>query len=120
MAPRIPYPILHNGLLVPAFVLLILTLASGRGPLAALLATRPLVALGEASYSLYILHVPLMILWLKGLGHVAQGRLIGRPACTAAFLVAAVAASLLCHRYIERPLQKATLSMLRRRHALVI
>jgi peptidoglycan/LPS O-acetylase OafA/YrhL len=61
-----------------------------------------------------------MILWLKGLGHVGHGRLVGTPACTAAFLVAAVAASLLCHRYIERPLQKATLSMLRRRQTLVI
>jgi peptidoglycan/LPS O-acetylase OafA/YrhL len=120
MSPSIPYPILHNGLLVPVFALLIVTLATERGPLAALLSTRPMVALGEASYSLYILHVPLMILWRKGLGHVAHGRLIGAPASTAAFLVTAVVASLLCHRYIERPLQKATLSMLRRRPAHVI
>ncbi|RKH34751.1 acyltransferase family protein [Corallococcus sicarius] len=45
--------------LTPVFAWLIWTLARGHGPLAAFLSRAPLVRLGEASYALYILHVPL-------------------------------------------------------------
>jgi peptidoglycan/LPS O-acetylase OafA/YrhL len=52
---RIPYPLMHDGLLMPLFGCIILGL-SGRNPLAAALGIRPLVFVGEASYSLYLLH----------------------------------------------------------------
>ncbi|CAM3293767.1 acyltransferase [Corallococcus sp. ZKHCc1 1396] len=45
--------------LTPVFAWLIWTLARGHGPLAAFLSRAPVVRLGEASYALYILHVPL-------------------------------------------------------------
>jgi peptidoglycan/LPS O-acetylase OafA/YrhL len=51
----IPYPIIHDGLLMPLFGCVILGL-SGENPLARGLGVRPLVFVGEASYCLYLLH----------------------------------------------------------------
>ena len=51
----IPYPIVHDGLLMPLFGCIILGL-SGQNPLARVLGIRPLVFVGEASYCLYLLH----------------------------------------------------------------
>jgi peptidoglycan/LPS O-acetylase OafA/YrhL len=64
----LPYPLLHNGLLLPLFGLAIVGLARGGGLLGKVLAARPLVALGEASYALYILQVPLMYWMLLASG----------------------------------------------------
>jgi peptidoglycan/LPS O-acetylase OafA/YrhL len=50
-----PYPLLHDGLLMPLFGCMILGLA-GENPLAHALGVRPLVFVGEASYCLYLLH----------------------------------------------------------------
>ncbi len=49
LGPLIPYAIIHDGLLI-RFSLLVLGLA-GENPLATLLGKRPLVFVGEASYS---------------------------------------------------------------------
>jgi peptidoglycan/LPS O-acetylase OafA/YrhL len=62
---QLPYPLLHSGLLAPVFGLLIVALATDRGPIAAVLRTRPLTFLGQASYSLYLLHEPLSNLFYK-------------------------------------------------------
>jgi peptidoglycan/LPS O-acetylase OafA/YrhL len=51
----IPYPIIHDGLLMPLFGCIILGLA-GDSALAHALGVRPLVFVGEASYCLYLLH----------------------------------------------------------------
>jgi peptidoglycan/LPS O-acetylase OafA/YrhL len=50
-----PYPLLHDGLLMPLFGCIILGLA-GENPLAYTIGARPLVFVGEASYCLYLLH----------------------------------------------------------------
>lgn len=55
LGPDIPYPIIHDGLLMPLFGCIILGL-SGTNPLSHALAIRPLVFIGEASYCLYLLH----------------------------------------------------------------
>jgi peptidoglycan/LPS O-acetylase OafA/YrhL len=55
LGPLVPYPIVHDGLLMPLFGCIILGLA-GQNPLATLLGARPLVFVGEASYCLYLLH----------------------------------------------------------------
>lgn len=59
LSDLIPKPVLHNGLLVPPIALVILGLAHGGGPVGKLLSTGPMVALGEASYALYIFQLPL-------------------------------------------------------------
>jgi peptidoglycan/LPS O-acetylase OafA/YrhL len=50
-----PYPLLHDGILMPFFGCVILGLA-GENPLAHTIGARPLVFVGEASYCLYLLH----------------------------------------------------------------
>ena len=55
LGSRVPYAIIHDGLLMPLFGCLILGLA-GENPLATVLGVRPLVFVGEASYCLYLLH----------------------------------------------------------------
>jgi peptidoglycan/LPS O-acetylase OafA/YrhL len=55
LGAEIPYPIIHDGLLMPLFGCVILGL-SGENLLAKALGVRPLVFVGSASYCLYLLH----------------------------------------------------------------
>ena len=55
LGPLVPYPLIHDGLLMPLFGCIVLGLA-GQNPLARALGVRPLVFVGEASYCLYLLH----------------------------------------------------------------
>ena len=55
LGPRIPYAVIHDGLLMPIFGCIILGL-SGQNWLAGALGWRPLVFVGESSYCLYLLH----------------------------------------------------------------
>jgi peptidoglycan/LPS O-acetylase OafA/YrhL len=55
MGSRLPYAIIHDGLLMPLFGCIVLGLA-GENLLASALGVRPLVFVGEASYCLYLLH----------------------------------------------------------------
>lgn len=91
-----------NGALAPLMMLLVYSLAAGRGPLARFLASKPLVLLGEASYSLYILHWPL---WLAlsaflqvDLPLVPKGRFLFLVC-----LVLTVGASILSFKLLEQP-----------------
>jgi peptidoglycan/LPS O-acetylase OafA/YrhL len=52
---RVPYILMHGGLLVPLFAALVIGL-SGRNPIAAVFSWRPIVLLGQASYCLFLLH----------------------------------------------------------------
>lgn len=54
----IPYPLVHDGLLAPAYAMVIFGLALEGGILVRLLSMPVLVFLGNASYSMYILHAP--------------------------------------------------------------
>jgi peptidoglycan/LPS O-acetylase OafA/YrhL len=56
----IPYVLLHNGALLPLYAAIVWGLMLGRGPLHRALSLRPLTALGDSSYVLYILQVPLL------------------------------------------------------------
>ena len=56
---RIPFPAMHNGLLAPAYAMAIFGLALEGGVLARFLSMPALVFLGGASYSMYILHLPI-------------------------------------------------------------
>ncbi len=51
----LPYPLMHDGLLMPLFGCLIIGLA-GENLLAHVIGAHPLVFVGEASYCLYLLH----------------------------------------------------------------
>lgn len=98
LADRIPRPLISAGFLSPAFAAIIYGLAL-RPRWSAVLEFRPLVVLGDASYSLYLLHstafgvsdwIPAYAWWVRPL---------------VAFL-AAVAVSLLSYYLVEEPCRK--------------
>lgn len=91
----VPEPVLHNGALAPVFALVIVALASTPGK-----GFAPLSLLGEASYALYLLHVP-MFLWAMAI--LRQRELAPGVAVTVGLLTIPV--SLLVHRFVERPLR---------------
>jgi len=60
-ANHIPYALLHNGALLPLYALVVWGLMlGGQSPLHRALALRPLTALGDSCYVLYILQLPLV------------------------------------------------------------
>ena len=103
--PSLPHPLLANGLLAPLFALLIVGLAKGDNLLSRVLSTRAMVVLGEASYSLYILQIP-VALALNIPPPYKSGRLL------MIYLVALLACSLLTWRFVETPLRRAIRSRL--------
>lgn len=67
---------------------------------------RALMLLGDASYSLYLIHYPLIVLLFKlatGLGLTRAGT-TGAAFTYASTLVLCIAAAVLVHRYVEKPL----------------
>ncbi len=92
----ISYPAFHNGLLAPIYGLLIFALASSPNTL-----NRPLlVLLGEASYSLYLFHIPVYY-WCA-----AAAKRLGWDHYDAFFLgylIIAVLVSVVSYKLIEVP-----------------
>lgn len=94
-----------NGVTAPFAVLLICSLASNRGLLARFLSCKPLVALGGASYSLYILH---WIIWLMALHVFGRSQIMHTQPnlfFIAYFIVATISAYI-CFRFIEEPMNR--------------
>ena len=110
LGDRVPYPLLHNGLLAPCFAAIIYALAIGVGPLARLLAVRQIVRLGEASYALYLLHVPVRN-YIQTLGHVfgVPGRMT--PVLDMATIAVAIATSVVVFDRVEEPARRAIRSL---------
>ena len=89
---------------VPAgFAALLLALALDRGPVARALGSRPLRALGDASYATYLIHYPLLTLYkLAFVDRSVQLSWLD----AAAFLALVLAASLFIYRWFEKPVQR--------------
>lgn len=99
--PSGPYDLLfHNGLLIPAFAAIILSVALGVPLLAPVLASAPLIALGEASFGIYILQAPLHVMWDR------LDLPVGPAADVALYMAALMTASLIAFRIIESPAQQ--------------
>ena len=94
----IPRLILSNGLLVPLFALLILCLAEGKTVLAKALSWSPLILLGEASYGMYILQIPVSYVLRSPPPYNTLGPVFG-------FLLVLVIVSMLSWRFVEAPLR---------------
>ena len=110
---HIPYPLIHNGLLVPLYGGILLGLALGGGILARFLSTSPLLLLGNASYSLYILHAP-TYQWLD----IAFRRLLDRDPhgwlWFFSYLIIIIGGACVFYKLIEEPLHRALRSALTR------
>ncbi len=87
-----------SGFAAPLFAVLLIALALGSGPIVSVLSSRPLIRLGAASYALYIIQAPFEWWWQK-----VKPLDVARPAGLALFIVAIVATSLACERWIEVP-----------------
>jgi peptidoglycan/LPS O-acetylase OafA/YrhL len=100
---HMPYPLMHDGLMMPLFALAVLGLA-GRNFIAAFFGFFPFVAVGQASYCLYILHFNLWNLIHNS--HVLDRTGLVRfdPWLSYALLVTA---AVLAMKFIERPAQRA-------------
>lgn len=82
-----------NTALRPLNAALLIGLASGGGFAARILALRPTVFLGKASYAMYILHIPLMWWYLRWT----------REFSAAVYIGAVIALSAIVYRVIEEP-----------------
>jgi peptidoglycan/LPS O-acetylase OafA/YrhL len=90
-----------NGAIAPAMMLLIYCLASGRGVIARWLMSKPMVLLGEASYSLYLLHWPL---WLAFSSYLIDDLLMTKgPLLFFACEILTIGASIVTFKFLEQP-----------------
>jgi peptidoglycan/LPS O-acetylase OafA/YrhL len=94
----IPYAYLTSGVLLPLFVLFIVVIAAHDRRA---LSSRALVALGRASFTTYILHWPLFLLWSR-----VDRSIWERPSHVALFACALCAMSLTTFRFVEEPLRR--------------
>ena len=100
---KIPNPLISAGFLSPAFAAIIYGVAMRAGS-ASFLERRWLVVLGEASYSLYLLHGSVLSRVWDATSALPSWLRVTAP------LVAAIATSLICFRVVEQPAR----SLLRR------
>ncbi len=95
---RLPYVLMHDGLLMPLFAGVILCLA-GRNRIA-FLWLLPFIAIGEASYCLYLLHFNLWKMLHDSHFLEKTGLIVFDPWISYLLLIVA---ALLTKRLIERP-----------------
>lgn len=91
---------MHSGLLAPAFALLIFGFAT-QPAWTRLLAAKPLILLGEASYSLYLLHGFVIVMAL-----VAFGRSPHLTLVTVVTILVAIVFSVIVYFVLEKPLRR--------------
>jgi peptidoglycan/LPS O-acetylase OafA/YrhL len=100
-SPQIPYPILHNGLLAPVFAAMIVGLAL-RPAWMSWLEWKPLVLLGNASYSLYLLHSFVLTSYFLPMGKLNHPGPLGM---TIGMLLP-IGIAILVYRFIEEPARR--------------
>jgi peptidoglycan/LPS O-acetylase OafA/YrhL len=101
------------GLLAPLLILFIVSLAMDRSWLSKILNHRFLVNLGETSYAIYILHVPLVWLYERAL---ESSTFITDPYAVKqwTFLPMIIAIGLITHFYVDTPLRRWLKRLLQR------
>jgi len=99
---------IHDGMLSPLFLAVIISLAYGSSWVHRLLSKGFILLLGEASYGLYLIHIPL---W-----HIAKNLPRGHSFITYPFyLASAVGLSVASFLYLERPSRRFILTKLQTR-----
>lgn len=102
---KLPMPLLHNGLLDPLWCVLIYGLATARGSGRKIMEFPMLVLLGDASYSLYILHWPILE-WLRRLGtRLGVNAAVSIP-WTIMEIAVMLIVSVISFKYFETPIRR--------------
>jgi peptidoglycan/LPS O-acetylase OafA/YrhL len=96
---------LQNAVFVPFYGLLILGLALPTGHLAWLMSQPPLLLLGEASYALYLIHIPGWTAFSSWGGNANSSEYW-------LYIVGIIVASILVHVAFERPMRRLILARL--------
>lgn len=113
----IPNVWLNNGLIAPLFALLIFTLGQGQGIIAKFLSLPIFIILGNASYAMYILHIPVLV-WMHFISKVIG---IGDSNSLSFFLfyiLIITGVSVAAFYVIETPLRKVVINRLGKRLSL--
>ncbi|GJE40068.1 acyltransferase family protein [Methylobacterium persicinum] len=101
----------------PAIAVLVASLRTDRGPLAAALATGPMQFLGRISYSVYLIQIPLLMLTESAIKALGLRPPTGSPwhgdELSLVYLAALVATAALSHHVIEGPGRRARLRLRR-------
>lgn len=100
----LPYPLLHNGLLIPVVGTLIYGVALG-GSLSRVLSASPFVQIGQASFSVFVLHFPLWV-WVNRADQQLGLHWSGSYLFLIGYLVLAFGVSVASYRCIEVPMRK--------------
>jgi peptidoglycan/LPS O-acetylase OafA/YrhL len=113
LTDRMPYILVHGGLLTPIFALIILGLA-GPSSLASIFSIRPLVVVGASTYALYLLHFNVYLLLQQN--HVWDRLHLGMldPWISYVFVVLL---ALAVRRWVEHPAQQAIGAWWKRKRA---
>lgn len=91
------------GLAFPASVMFLASLSFLKSDL-----MRPFAAIGDLSYSSYLLHFPLQIIFAMVVDQLGYGRdIFYRPWMLVLFMSVLVLLSFACHRFFEVPVQRA-------------
>jgi peptidoglycan/LPS O-acetylase OafA/YrhL len=107
VSPHVPYLILHGGLLLPLFAMLVFGL-SGPHMISSIFSWGPLLLIGESSYCLYLLHFN--VFQLIHMYHLPERLHVGAfdPWISYAALVVL---SILVYRFVENPARKTLLRL---------
>ncbi len=107
-------PLLHKNtlLLAPTYLLIVINNCLRAGWLTRLATARPIQYLGELSYGIYILQIPVSIVMLRFLDQWVDWQY---KFLLLLFVVVLVGVSALAYRYVERPLRAYVGAALRKR-----
>ncbi|MEG9438043.1 acyltransferase [Edaphobacter sp. HDX4] len=105
MSERVPYLILHGGLLLPLFAALVFGL-SGRHAISRIFSWGPLLLVGESSYCLYLLHFNVYLLIHD---HHLPERLHVAAFDPWISYAALIAISVVIYKFFENPVRRAIL-----------
>ena len=112
-AAHIPTMVLNNGVLLPAFCLIIFALANAQGWLALLFSHRWFVVLGEVSYAVYLIHSPIY-------SYIDHFHRIDSAPIWFGFVAVLMAASFAAYFGLERPLRIRILALTATRPHVII
>lgn len=91
----------HNGLMAVLFIPLIMLISCNKGKITKLFSLQPLEYLGEISYAIYIVHIPVLYI----LREIVKKYSLGIDTVFFLYIIVLLASSSLFYQFIEKPLR---------------